>query len=269
MQRDYFEHLPAQHQSSPPLILILHGGDSNATSTETNSGFDALGDQQGFVAVYPDGYKKSWADGRGKVPADQAGIDDVAFLVAVIAEVQSRDGTDPKRTFLTGISNGGFMDLTFACQRSDLVAAVAPNAGSMGTSVAPTCTPSRPLSVMNIHGTADPVVPYDGGQMTGQGGVTTIISSQQVLTSWAAWNRCAAIGTTQPQPQTVQDGTSLTITRASGCPIGISVELWTVVGGGHTWPGGQQYLPIAAIGPVSHQFSAPSAIWQFFASHGR
>jgi polyhydroxybutyrate depolymerase len=269
LQRSYYEHVPASHPGHPALVLILHGGDSDALATEKGSGFDAEADRAGFITVYPDGYKKSWADGRGQDPSDQAGIDDVAFLADVIAEVSARDGVDRARVFMTGISNGGFMSLTFACRRADVVAAVAPDAASMGTDIAAGCFPSRAVSVMDIHGTADPLVPYAGGTMTGRGGSSTIESSPQVLALWTSLDGCGALGQPELQPSRASDGTSLTIARAAGCPTNVAVELWTVIGGGHTWPGGAQYLPVAVIGPVSHQFSAPLEIWRFFAGHGR
>jgi polyhydroxybutyrate depolymerase len=228
-----------------------------------------VADQNGFIAVYPDGYANSWADGRGQDPADQAGIDDVGFLAEVIADVQARDHTNPQRVFVTGISNGGFMSITFACRRADLVAAIAPNAGSMSPSVASSCRPSRAVSVMNIHGTADPLVPYRGGAVHGRGGVSYAVSQRLVLADWTRVDGCGGIGVPQRQPSTTNDGTSLVITTAIGCPVGITVQLWTLVGGGHTWPDGQQYLPVGVIGPVSHQFSAPDKIWQFFAAYSR
>ncbi len=269
IRRDYFEHVPKDVPANPALVLILHGGEGDAAGTEANSGFDAVANRNGFIAVYPDGYAKSWADGRGKDPADRAGINDVAFLAAVIADVQARNHTDPERVFMTGISDGGFMDLTFACQRADLVAAIAPNAGSMGISVATSCDPQQPVSVLDIHGTADPLVPYGGGVVTGRGGSSEVISQRQVLTRWAHGDGCTGIGAAEPRPSTVHDGTSVTISAATGCPVGIADQLWTVVGGGHTWPGGSQYLPVRIIGPVSHQFSGPTEIWRFFAAHGR
>src|ERR1700757_1331225 len=97
IQRSSYEHVPASRPGRPPLILVLHGGDSDALETERGSGFDAESDRAGFIAVYPDGYEKGWADGRGQDPSDQAGIDDVGFLADVIAEVKARDGVDPAR----------------------------------------------------------------------------------------------------------------------------------------------------------------------------
>lgn len=269
VQRDYYVHLPASTGQHPAAVVILHGGDSDALGTETSSGFDAQADADGFIAVYPDGYQKSWADGRGKTPADQAGINDIDFLAVVIADVEKRDGADSSRIFMTGISNGGFMDFTFACRRADLVAAIAPNAASMGTSVMPGCSPSRPVSVLDIKGTADPVVPFDGGTMTGQGGQTTVVSTPDLVAGWSRLDGCRAMGAPAGWPSHGEDGTTVEQSDAQGCPAGIAVELLTVVGGGHTWPGGNQYLPVRVIGPVSHQFSAPQQIWAFLQQHGR
>lgn len=269
LDRGYREHLPAGSPSASPLVLVLHGGDGDAAGIEAHSTFDAESDANGFIAVYPDGLDRSWADGRGADPSDRNGVDDVAFLAAVVGDVEQRDAADPSRVFVTGISNGGFMAERFACDRADLVAAIAPVAASMGQSTADGCNPSRPVSVMDVHGTADPLVPYDGGSMRGRGGSSTIISAVDVFARWSAWNGCTDQPGQRMLPSRVDDGTSVQITSASACPAGVAVELWTVVGGGHTWPGGEQYLPVRLIGPVSHQFDAPDAIWKFFAAHGR
>ncbi len=261
--RTYLEHVPATHPAQPSVVLILHGGDSNAQETESGSGWDAEADAQGFIAVYPQGIENGWADGRGQDPPDKEGVDDVAFLAAVIADVEARDAVDPARVFLTGISNGGFMDERFACGRADLVTAIAPDASSLGQSTYAACKPSRPVSVMDVHGTADPLVPYGGGTMHGRGGATQIVSAAEVFMLWASRDGCSGQENSQ-LPDTAHDGMSVTITRATGCARNTRVEQWTVVGGGHTWPGGKQYLPKAVIGPVSHQFVFQDAAWEFF-----
>ena len=268
-QRSYLEHIPARHESHPPLVLVLHGRGGSGAGTEADSGFDAAADANGFIAAYPDGVRHSWADGRGEDPADRLGVDDVGFLTRLIADVEARDKADPHRVFVTGISNGGFLTERMACDRADLVAAVAPVAATIGKQFASTCRPSRPVSVMDIHGTADPLVPYAGGVMTVLGASSTIISAQQVFAGWTSRDECTGAPTKRALPVVVKDGTSITVTSAAGCPARVGVELWTVVGGGHTWPGGTQYLSERLVGKVSHQVSAPKVIWSFFAAHGR
>ena len=261
--RTYLAHLPTKRAAAPALVLVLHGGDSNAAATEAGSGWDAEADAHGFIAVYPQGIENGWADGRGQDPPDREGVDDVAFLAAVIADVLERDKADPAKVYLTGISNGGFMDERMACDRADLVRAIAPDAASLGLATFGSCKPSRPVSVMDVQGTADPLVPYAGGTMTGRGGSSQIVSAPEVFQLWSGADHCTGIYDKE-LPDVAHDGTSVTISNGFNCAPGTAVQLWTVYGGGHTWPGGKQYLPAALIGPVSHQFVFQDQAWAFF-----
>ena len=269
MSRTYIEHIPANHPDHPALVVILHGADSTAAGVESNTNFDHWSDKDGFIAVYPQGFDNGWADGRGVDPSDRAHIDDVGFLAKVVGEVEGRDHADPKRVFFTGISNGGFMAERFACDRADLVSAIAPVASSIGTSVNAGCHPSMPVSVMDIHGTADPLVPFSGGAMSGRGGISHIISADQVFADWSRRDGCHGSPHSHSGPHRTNDGTSVEITVATGCPSGVAVQEWKIIGGGHSWPGLPQNLPVRFIGVVSQQFSAPAKIWDFLTHHGR
>jgi polyhydroxybutyrate depolymerase len=262
--RTYLVHVPAVHPAHPALVVSLHGSLGDGAAQSRLTGFDALSDHDGFVVAYPDGVDRSWADGRGADPAERQGVDDVGFLAALIITLERDDGVDPRRVYLTGMSNGAFMTQRFACERPELVAAIAPVAGTLGGDVP--CHPSRPVAVLEVHGTADPVVPYQGGRMTGRGGGSTILSAPQASALWRAVDGCRAapvVGVPRPG----SDGTSVTVTRTVGCRDATAVELWTVTGGGHTWPGGPQYLPVPLVGRASDAFDASAAIWDFFAAH--
>jgi polyhydroxybutyrate depolymerase len=267
VDRTYLIHLPPAAVSPAPLLLVLHGGGSTAQATERNAGFDGVADANGFIAVYPSGIDLGWADGRGMDPPDQAGVDDVAFIGSVLDDVSSQYAVDPERVYVTGISNGAFMAQRLACDLSDRIVAIAPVAGTLSTGVS--CQPDRPVSVLEMHGTADPLVPYLGGTMTGRGGQSTIVSVADEVSAWAGRDGCPEPPQTSSPPPLVNDGTRLETTTYDGCQDGTAVWLYTLVGGGHTWPNGAQYLPVRLIGPVSHQVDAPTAIWSFFASHPR
>jgi polyhydroxybutyrate depolymerase len=163
---------PSGHPGPLPVVLVLHGGGGDAAGMERLSGFDAAAGRYGFIAVYPDGYRRSWADGRGSSAADQAGVDDVACLGALVTRVDTDDDGDPARTYVTGISNGGMMSYRLACDPGGRIRAFAPVAAGMPAPLDGSCHPARPVPMLEIAGTADPIVPYGGGPVTvlGTGG---------------------------------------------------------------------------------------------------
>jgi len=156
----------------------------------------------------------------------------------------SRDyGIPPGRVFATGMSAGAFMATRLACERADLISAIAPVAGSLGAAFP--CAPSRSVSVLEVHGTADPVVPFDGGTMLGRGGYSDIVAPPAMAQRWRELDRC---------PAPVEDAPVGAVHRltATGCADGTEVVFVQVDGGGHTWPA-----------------DASQASGQFFAAHGR
>jgi polyhydroxybutyrate depolymerase len=161
--------------------------------------------------------------------------------------------------FVTGMSAGGFMANRLVCERADLVAAIAPIAGTLGSGVP--CAPSRPVSVLAVHGTADPVVPFDGGVMNGRGGASDIVSAPALAERWRAIDRCP--GPLVPEPAPAGEIEQRT---AAGCADGTTVTLVRINGGGHTWPAARFALPADVVGPTSFAIDASAATAQFFAS---
>jgi polyhydroxybutyrate depolymerase len=123
--RDYIVHLPPTYDESTalPVVLVLHGGGSSGRRIARFTGFNEVADREGIIAVYPDGYDNSWADGRGVTGAEQASIDDVAFISALLDELESVYAVDTDRVYLAGISNGGFMVQTLVCNLSERIQA--------------------------------------------------------------------------------------------------------------------------------------------------
>jgi polyhydroxybutyrate depolymerase len=240
LQRTYLVHVPPGAANG--LVINLHGAGQTGRDQAVTTNYDAVADRYGFVVAYPDGVDLSWADGRGASVPDRQGVDDVGFLSTLITELTRQYGISPGRVFVTGMSAGGFMAQRLACDRADLVAAVVPVAGTLGAAVP--CAPSRPVSVLEVHGDADPVVPFNGGPMVGRGGPSVIVSAPAMADRWRAINGCP--------PPVVTPGRAV----STGCADGTEVDFVTIPGGGHTWP----------MGPA---FDASQAGADFFAAHGR
>jgi polyhydroxybutyrate depolymerase len=264
MNRTYTMHLP--HGDPVGLVLSLHGGGGTGNGQRGLTDFDAVADAHNLLVVYPDGYDKSWADGRGASPADRHHIDDVGFLAALAAKLQNDYNIAPGHVFVTGMSNGGFMSNRLGCDRADVFSAIAPVAGTLGVGVA--CKPSRPVSVWEAHGTADPLVPYKGGAVRGRGGLSHSISATAMVDIWRSADGCQGNPTSQVLSN-VGDGTVVHRFDSTDCAASTEVVFYQVDNGGHTWPGGKQYLPKAIIGPTTRALDGSEAIAQFFLAHAR
>ncbi len=244
LNRTYQLHVPANVENPAGLVINLHGAGETGGAQASLTNYNAVADQHGFAVVYPDGIDYSWADGRGASVPDRQGVDDVGFLVALADRLTHDLNIAPGSVFATGLSAGAFMATRLACQRADVVAAIAPVAGSLGSAVP--CAPSRPVSVFATHGIADPVVPYNGGGMVGRGGASDIVAPQAMAARWRDLDRCPA-----PPVEDVP-GPGVHRFTAAGCADGTEVVFVGVDGAGHEWFGG-----------------ASDVSAQFFATHAR
>lgn len=264
LKRTYTVHVPPGEPVG--LVLNLHGGGGTGIGQRNLTGFNTVADAANLVVVYPDGYDKSWADGRGASPADRRHLNDVGFLVALVERVQKEFDVPAGHIFATGMSNGGFMSNRLACDRADLFAAIAPVSGTLGVGVA--CNPSRPVSVLDAHGTADRIVPFNGGKVRGRGGISQAISVSAALDQWRRVDGCQGEPTVQNLPD-VKDGTRVRRFDSKACADGTEVVFYQIDEGGHTWPGSKQYLPKSVIGLTTRVFDSSQVIAQFFLTHGR
>jgi polyhydroxybutyrate depolymerase len=247
-----------------PLVLSFHGLLGDGDSQQALSQFNHVANESGFIAVYPEGYRRSWNDGRRDTPSNQDGVKDVKFVRALLDLLEKTYPVDKSKVFALGMSNGGFFAQRLGCVMASRFAAIATVASVMPKTAAKRCQPAKPLSVLMIMGTADPLVPYKGGRF----GRATLLSAKDTAKLWRERARCK-----KPLqfslPDTAQDGTTTKLLVANKCKAGAAVKLYSVQGGGHTWPGGPQYLPEATIGRTSRDFDASRTIWTFFAGHGR
>ena len=264
MDRTYRLHLPPGDPVG--LVVSLHGGGGTGSGQAGLTGFNAVADTKNLLVAYPGGYGKSWADGRGASPADRRHIDDVGFLVALAGKLQNDYNISPGHVFATGMSNGGFMTNRLACDRADVFAAIAPVSGTLGVGVA--CNPSRPVSVWAAHGTTDPLVPFNGGDVHGRGGLSHSISTATLLTRWRNADGCEGAPSVQVLPD-AKDGTMVRRFDSADCAADTEIVFYQIDGGGHTWPGGKQYLPKPVIGPTTRALDGSQGIAEFFLTHGR
>jgi polyhydroxybutyrate depolymerase len=253
MARTYRIHTPAHYGCGEPVPVVFnfHGFSSSGLGQAVYSAMIAKADEQTFIAVHPDGYEASWNAGTCCMGAMAAGIDDVAFVRAMLDDVRTLVPVDEGRLFATGMSNGGMLVHRLACEMSDVFAAVASVAGSNHYL---RCAPEEAVPILHIHGTADRVVPYAGGLYHP--------NVPRMMADWAVRNGCGSTRTVSPPAG--PDG-DVTCESWDGCPAGIDTVLCTVEDGGHTWPGA---FPVPLLGRTS-RYPATDAIWDFFAAHGR
>ncbi|MBM4226109.1 MAG: phospholipase, partial [Gammaproteobacteria bacterium] len=272
-KRTFLLHLPA---SSPkgkplPLVIALHGGGGQGKGIVKLTGLNELADRNNFIVVYPDGIERNWNDGRSTVR--RRDVDDVKFLGELIEHLAKTYGIDRQRVYATGISNGGMMSLRLACELSDKIAAIASIAANLPAELQPRCRPARPVSVLMISGTADPLMPFGGGDigtMGGRGMGGKVISAQETVAFWAKVNRTATKPVVTDLPDVdPNDGMRVRREVFGKGALNSEVVFYTITNGGHTWPGGFQYLGEAIIGKTSRELNASATMGEFFARHKR
>ena len=247
-----------------PLLILLHGGGGTADSLDKQTGgLPALATAAGYALARPQGLKRQWNDGR-EVNKD---VDDVAFISAMVDEIASRQPIDRSRLYAAGISNGGFMSGRLACESGLGIAAIAPVAATLGVDTDATCEPGHPVSVLAILGRADPIVPYEGGPVrlpfdNSKNGRGIVLGADDYLGRWIERDGAGA----PTAGRSIAPDASSVIAHADS---GADVELVTVEGGGHAWPGGVQYLPKLLVGKVTNTFSASELMLDFFDRHPR
>jgi len=275
LERTYRIHIPPSFNKTiqMPLVLALHGGMGTAEDMEeqlTLSGFNNLSDKEGFIVVYPDGIEKHWNDGRKNVSyrTHQEKIDDVGFISALIDNITEEFNIDPGRVYVTGMSNGAMMSYRLACEIPEKIAAIAPVTGAIPEDIVPQCSPSKPVSVLAISGTDDPLVPWEGGDITSlflHKPLGKVLSVPDSVNYWVIHNNCPPIPNITWLPD-LDPGDDTRVRREiyGESDERTKVILYAIEGGGHTWPDGLQYLSESRIGKTCHDINANEIIWEFF-----
>jgi polyhydroxybutyrate depolymerase len=276
LERTFILYVPSSYDGSVPrpLVIALHGRgvDGEGMIVVTRKGFDRLAERDGFLVAYPDGIELAWNDGRRDQEADDRAhrdnIDDVGFIAALIEMAVIDYNADPRRIYVTGISNGAILSYRLACELSHKIAAIAPVDGNIPLLFIADCSPARHIPVLAINNVDDPVVPFEGGEIHGHFGkemLGRVLSVDQSIEYWVKKNGCSPVPVITEEPdRDPGDGTRVTRKEYVNEDDGTEVILYVVDGGGHTWPGGLQYLPSRVIGKTSRDIDASEVIWSFF-----
>lgn len=256
LTRDYRLYKPASYTGATavPLVINLHGYSSNSQEQEFYAYFKAVADTANFLIVLPNGTIDAQGERFWNTFGGTSTVDDVGFISNLIDSLKLIYNIDSQRIYATGMSNGGFLSYSLACELENKIAAIASVTGSMVTAKLNSCNPSRPVPVMEIHGDADDVVPYNGG---------TLLSFEPIPDVVAAWvdkNNCNPTPVVTDVPNTnTADGCTAQLSVYNGGDNGSSVEHYRILGGGHTWPGA-----LFNVGVTNQDFNACYVIWKFF-----
>ena len=286
-------HLPPEYSKRKryPVVLVLHGIGGNGSLIARISHFNKTADQFGFIVVYPNSREGRWTAapdegvrsiggfGRRRTtmddmtrrprPDDVGGrpLNENTFFGEVLDQVESEYSVDVSRIYAAGYSDGGFMTFRLGCELSGRIAAIATVGAVMPESLAETCSnwSWRAVPLLMMNGTDDPEVPYKGKLGASVG--FYLLPARETLKEWAKINNCGQ----KPQHDTIPPRTSAGLqTRVetySDCADGATAILYSIEKGGHTWPGGEQFVPVRFIGKTNEDLDASEIIWKFFATH--
>lgn len=222
---------------SAPLIVLLHGYGSSGEGQDNYMKFSELADRYGFLLATPDGSvetggekRRYWNASKACCNFFEAQLDDSGYVMNIIKRVQGQYNIDPRRIYLIGHSNGGFMSYRTAYEHSDVIAGIASLAGAEATDAMP--APANPVHILQIHGTADDTIAYGGSEIRGN----VYPGAEETVARWASYNGCDAQGKVIGTLDLERNLEGLETTRTSyaqGCSIGGSTELWTIAQGSH------------------------------------
>lgn len=252
-RRTYYLYIPKSYQKDYPLPLVLafHGSGKQGKDMAAFTNLSHLAEQKGFIVVYPDGINKQWDIGGNTRP----GVDDISFVSALITHLTQILAIDQQRIYATGASDGGFFVQRLACQKPGQIAAFASVAASLPVQLKHSCQNPSPIPILMINGTADSIVPWEGGKppKVRIGEYLALPPILEVINFWRHHDACNSSGEVKQL-----SGSRVEVARYHQCQAGTEVELVKLKGGGHIWPGGS--------GP-SQFLNASLEIWNFFSRH--
>ncbi len=270
IKRSYLIYVPKNYDNTQPVPLLFHlhggGGTGRGSIKLTFGKFNQLADDKNFIVVYPNGLNKNWNDGRlANLKPGMEFVDDVGFIVAIVEKIKNQYLIDPQKIFVTGMSNGGFMTSRLLCDTSDLFRGGAVLTATLSSDYLTKCHPTAPLGVMVINGTDDPLVPYNGGHiMVLNKSRGAVVAADGWVDFWKKKMQCEEKITQMLPDKNPNDGSQVEASQFKNCDEKQALLLYKINGGGHTWPGGKQYLSKKIIGTTNRDFNACEEIWTFF-----
>ncbi len=253
--RSFIVYAPASYiPGNPvPLVFVLHGLTQTGQAIMNVSNFNSVADTANFILVYPDGISNAWNINANLPGASTA--DDIGFIEALIDTISVNYTIDQNRIYSCGFSAGGFMSHMLACKSSRCFAAIASVAGTMTDSVYNSCAPIFNLPVLQIHGTSDNIVNFNGSLGNK--------SATDVVDYWKNFNGCNAAPIITSLPNTsLLDFSTVQLLDYSPCSNNDLVQMLKVNGGGHQWPGTSSLL--GGLGTINMDINASAEIWKFF-----
>lgn len=252
--RQYILYIPASYDpaTQSPLVLSFHGYSSNAQTNFNYTNFKSIADTAGFILIHPQGTLLNgvthWNVGGLTLGST---VDDVGFVSNLLDTVSAHYNIDQDRIYSTGMSNGGYMSFLLSCQLSNRIAAIASVTGSMTPQTYNNCNPQHPTPVLQIHGTEDGTVPYDGDP-------TWTESINDVLQYWVNFNNCNLTPSVSNVPDiNASDGSTVDHIVYSEGDNYVTTEHFKVYNGGHDWPGAWGNMDI----------SASEEVWKFLSQY--
>ncbi len=289
--RTYVVHLPQGYDSQQhyPVVILLHGRDQDAAEMARLTHFNEFADKDSIIAVYPNAVNGRWNFGANQLqpyrrgpyrrrgpfgpgypppgPRQEPGqrrpgagpAEEFPFFHRMLDRLATHYSVDTRRIYAVGLGEGGFMALRMGCNMADRIAAIATVAATMPKTL--NCIPSRPIPVLLINGTEDHIVHYDGGRY--RDGLLHLLSAEDSAKEWARLNRCSEKPNESKLPSLQKGSKDTKVYLFDGCHENAQVALYAVKDGGHTWPGGEQYMSEKEIGKTSHALNANETIWSF------
>ncbi len=273
IERQFRIYLPFRNKAYKkfPILIALHGGGGNGRIMEnhtTKRCFDRIADREGLIVVYPSAYKRHWNDGRNDFFANSVyeNVNDVKFISKLIDYMAENFNADKDKVYIAGISNGGMMSFRLGCELAGKIKAMAVVSASMPEKLYLNCFPKEKISVLIMHGTKDPIIPWDGGYVEACGKERgRVVSIEKSLNFWVKFNNCVLKKKKEYLPDLdPNDGTRVWKKEYEN-KEGVKVVLYAVEGGGHKWPGGSNTFPLLT-GTMTHDINACEIIWNFLKS---
>lgn len=269
-KRRYILHLPKSYNGKKevPLIIYLHGANGNSEGAQSSTDFNKVSNDNGFIVAYPQGFFERtpnsfvWAAARG-LDADSLGIDDVGFIDKLTTDLKKHYRINARKIYLCGFSNGGFLTQRIAFEKNKQFAAFGSLGATMNQNKYGNRAPIRAIPMMFFLGTADPLVPYNGG-IAGAATTLHVVGIEDAVSFWVRNNHCETVIPSIDLPnKSMTDNSTVTVYEYTNGSCNSKVKFYKINGGGHTWPGVKLNKP-SRLGEANLDISAGQELWDFF-----